>query len=856
MPREDLHATPLKRGNACLYCRKRRIRCSAAKPTCQRCLKAGKECVYDEKKPIGRVQQLEEKVAQLEGLLKNNLNEAGQAGRVGDGILPVPGPLLHHSSDDSIPGPSQLSNYNFSKAESSEPDLYGGSHSPQTSAGNGPDSTFANLKGFTFGGLGIMPTPSAGPQEPAFDFGTLDPVLMGLVSSFQATSGINEPIPQRSSPIGTQAPASIPPTTTVFPAQYTSNVATNPSSGDSSAYSGADSTLFGISPRSSYNYTTQPLFHTPSFSLTKQLTESQTYFEDVGKMSDGKKPSSSRHDLSGLAQAESNVNEDMAALLKAAEELKPEHWEQGSIRDAGAEMGQKRFPLVGGWFDAEDLPKIARDHLLDIFFSGTRLLGHNFHIPRFMASLTLSPSKRPHPCLLYSMYTMASSISTSPQIHQLESHFYKIATRQADEAISKIDRLLDATRACTILSAYNYSRANYHQGWMMAGQAARLAISCGLHQIRSSVWKPNLVPEAAAEMARLIRAQSYVLPPSKDAVEHGERIWAFWSLYITDRCGSISTQWTPAITDDVITTPFPRPLQEYELGLVTEADDISIASIQTPSYLIRSRPFQYDYADILSFQIRAIAILERSSKLMYVSPEPGWDAELDRSRSKSTGTPEDGHDLSFNHTPLTGTSTNGADESSYRKGKGWTKTAKVRTPKAYQQVKQSLLMIEDDLPEKWRTNWLEWDGKVQEWHFCGARKDVVTLHFMLGCAWMFLEDVYTFNAENTAAVNVAKRLTVTARYLQSQSVHADLDVFTVMMWSFISKILIRDMKRLQNLGDKDGAAAIEIDVEMIVQALREFGRYNTVGQSQAMIAEKYRQSAWNDITFLKNNDDD
>lgn len=38
-----------------------------------------------------------------------------------------------------------------------------------------------------------------------------------------------------------------------------------------------------------------------------------------------------------------------------------------------------------------------------------------------------------------------------------------------------------------------------------------------------------------------------------------------WSIYITDRCGSISAQWPPAIADSDITTPFPKPLYEYEV---------------------------------------------------------------------------------------------------------------------------------------------------------------------------------------------------------------------------------------------------------------------------------------------------
>lgn len=122
-----------------------------------------------------------------------------------------------------------------------------------------------------------------------------------------------------------------------------------------------------------------------------------------------------------------------------------------------------------------------------------RMFSAIFHIPRFFArqvwpiyshlltayarSLTLPVAKRPHPCLLHSMYLLASRISSSPSIRALEKHFYSIASRQLEESIARADRLFDATRAATILATYKYSNARYHEGWMMIGLAARCAIS-------------------------------------------------------------------------------------------------------------------------------------------------------------------------------------------------------------------------------------------------------------------------------------------------------------------------------------------------------------------------------------------
>ena len=46
---------------------------------------------------------------------------------------------------------------------------------------------------------------------------------------------------------------------------------------------------------------------------------------------------------------------------------------------------------------------------------------------------------------------------------------------------------------------------------------------------------------------------------------------------------------------------------------------------------------------------------------------------------------------------------------------------------------------------------------------------------------MFLYDVYSFNAENTDAVNVARRLTATVKYVAEQGINGDFDVF-IIMW--------------------------------------------------------------------------
>ncbi|WWD20388.1 hypothetical protein CI109_104864 [Kwoniella shandongensis] len=898
MPKEDTaHPPPLRRGDACLYCRKRRIRCSATKPTCQHCQKLGRECVYDNGKPVSRVKQLEDKVELLERLLSGGSAEGG-AGESSTSTSVHPPPLIHHSSSgDTSVGSSGFPHHqqqHQNVEESSTSFEYTGSESIDInmldaltdSSDSYNPNMFPSFGSSLFGGMNVGGTiPNVGTDdgqqaESLFDFSTLDPTFMSLVNSMQAAS--TGPTPQNSVPLPQAQPhLKVPSAFTFSRSHQTASPTTSQTSGLSSSDSNtkyAQPSVGATSVESSSvpSPDTRPLYHAYVTSIEdtpitfgtgipipqdkdyKTLIEAASvqYPADAGPMPPHFTPECDTRPMTGIAtfpKTSPKVNrdpeEDDRQWVIGVTDSSPSEQPASDPKSFDLPKGERdASALVGGWFDAADLPKIARDHLLDLFFSGMRLFGQEFHVPRFMASLTLPPSKRPHPCLLYSMYTMASRISSSPAISQLELHFYSIAGRQLDEAINNADRLLDACRASTILAVYKYSKARYHEGWMMTGQAARLALSCGLHQISSSVFKP-VTPSPHADLVGMMRHRSYVIPPAKDAIEHAERIWAFWSIYITDRAGAIATQWPPGISDDVIMTPFPRPLYEYELGFVREEDDTFLNWTFDPPPN-RQPLAHFTASSMYNIRIRAMAILEKASKLMYLDPEEGWEKSCSISSSVS---PSGGIDdylfsqafvASAFDSPTGGI--NGFDrsrrDSADALDRTWTKCAKIRTPKAYEAVKSALLRVEEDLPLQWRTDWLVWDGKLQDWHFTGGRQDNITLHFVLGCAWMFMEDVFAFNAENTISVNIARRLTATVRYVSSEVTTSDLDVFIAMTWSFASKILIREMKRLHSIGDIIGAADIEVDIEVIVQALRAFGQRYAVGSLQATRADRYRQA--------------
>jgi hypothetical protein len=71
----------LARGGACDFCKKRKLKCSAEVPACAACYRAGRECVYSQKKQRSKVKVLEDRLMELERRL-------GQRGASSEGELP------------------------------------------------------------------------------------------------------------------------------------------------------------------------------------------------------------------------------------------------------------------------------------------------------------------------------------------------------------------------------------------------------------------------------------------------------------------------------------------------------------------------------------------------------------------------------------------------------------------------------------------------------------------------------------------------------------------------------------------------------------------------------------------------
>jgi hypothetical protein len=166
----------------------------------------------------------------------------------------------------------------------------------------------------------------------------------------------------------------------------------------------------------------------------------------------------------------------------------------------------------------------------------------------------LNFGKEPHPALINAIYLIACHFAQSPYYTDLESAFFTQVQREIHIALDASDRLVDIVQASALLSVYLYNKNRVLEGYRHAFSAIRLAVGLGLHQILSS--------DVNSIMNYYQPAPVIPIPPPSDAVELGDRIMAFWQVFMVDRCWSAANGLPLALPNkedaqSKILTPWP-----------------------------------------------------------------------------------------------------------------------------------------------------------------------------------------------------------------------------------------------------------------------------------------------------------
>lgn len=414
----------LKRGDACLYCRKRRIKCSAEKPSCSQCL-GKRECAYDNGKPVSRVRQLEDKVAQLESMLQQTSSRRPSASDCPNGESSQMGSNLHanssgNSNSRSTPSSSDInmqqaplppndSGFSFQGTGMDDMNMFDINAIQQSfnEATSGLSNDFFSFGGSMFGGIEAQQNlPTLGnPNQDAttmFDFSTLDPNFMSLVNSFDNTFQSNPaPIstshqagpsqhytqipsqPQQQSQSRTQSQPLMP----SFSATVTDDTSTgftpyinndysppsDPQAPMSTGYPLSGNDMSAPTPSRHFEHLSTMIANSarpesgPPAPVIGEPTWNTATGSNDPKYFDAN-PENSSLDGAGVRVSEvlgDKRPEDPSAYAFQSTTSYSTTFQKPTDSRAGlgAALDQEGYELVGGWFDANDLPRVARDHL-------------------------------------------------------------------------------------------------------------------------------------------------------------------------------------------------------------------------------------------------------------------------------------------------------------------------------------------------------------------------------------------------------------------------------------------------------------------------------------------------------------
>ncbi|KAG6853647.1 hypothetical protein C0991_002615 [Blastosporella zonata] len=162
----------------------------------------------------------------------------------------------------------------------------------------------------------------------------------------------------------------------------------------------------------------------------------------------------------------------------------------------------------------------------------------------------------PHPALINAMYLLACHFANTQYYSDMELAFFVQVQHEINRALDLSDRVCDIVQASALLAIYLYIKGRVMEGYRHSFSAVKLAVGLGLHQIQA----PNALTGMYPTPAPLIPAT-----PPRNLEELDDRIYAFWQIFMIDRCWSAANGFPLALPDKDtpqcrILTPWPSTL--------------------------------------------------------------------------------------------------------------------------------------------------------------------------------------------------------------------------------------------------------------------------------------------------------
>ncbi|KAJ7901078.1 hypothetical protein B0H14DRAFT_2330799 [Mycena olivaceomarginata] len=215
-------------------------------------------------------------------------------------------------------------------------------------------------------------------------------------------------------------------------------------------------------------------------------------------------------------------------------------------------------PYPSGTWAADEPPRDMVQKLVDFFLAYSSEVGFFLNASRFRESALLrhpiGHPARPSPALLSTVYLWGLRLSRQPELIALEPVFLSRTLNLAGNGLSGLhpQKVMHTLQAETLLAYYFFASGRFLEGKYHTASAVSLALSGGLHTIRSA------------------NIPSFVLPPAQDAIEEGERIYACWAVIILDRSwAAVFGEQAHLEHQQQIDTPWPLEVDDYGKGLFT-----------------------------------------------------------------------------------------------------------------------------------------------------------------------------------------------------------------------------------------------------------------------------------------------
>ncbi|KAG8930228.1 hypothetical protein FRC02_004487 [Tulasnella sp. 418] len=281
-----------------------------------------------------------------------------------------------------------------------------------------------------------------------------------------------------------------------------------------------------------------------------------------------------------------------------------------------------------------EIPPEDRDYVLEVLFRVQHRVLSNIDRDYIFERLAHpDPNERPHPGLISALllvgvcYSHALSFTrpipaTIPSMDDLLAQ----AHIQLRECLGNVDRILDFLQGTALVCHYLFRQGRLQEAQYMSASTSRLAISCRIHQIDATVLAedPNTYSTLPLGQSKW---DGTLLGRPKSSAELGQRIAAFWEIFINDKVLSIVTGLLSSFdthsAETHITTAWPRSAEEYRSR---EAFSFPYSSMDD----LFNIPAGIDPTamDIQSTTtLKGIVLLERSNRLLGLSSIPRHNME-------------------------------------------------------------------------------------------------------------------------------------------------------------------------------------------------------------------------------------